>query len=271
MLAEPSKERHQQAEGMMPGFADHVRSGMISVTACVATLAGAQPISHNFNADREDSPVILSGFESTDPVTGAARIWSGSLGDNPLPNKLVELQDRKRQRVDDFLKLYMQFSLDEYHIANIAIIEHWILSYPNISELSLSLESVWPRKLSDVPFERREAMCALLNRLHLQWESKLLALQAENAAAIEAIPPSGTFLYSEGDLGIERMRIESDLASTRSIGSRLFFWFGTGFMDATNEEKLRVLESTGIEHNAFVMERLVRFEWVKLPDQPEAD
>lgn len=67
------------------------------------------------------------------------------------------------------------------------------------------------------------------------------------------------------------MRIESDLVSTRSIGSLLIFWFGTGFMDATNEEKLRVLESTGIEHNAFGMERLVSFEWVKLPDLPQAD
>lgn len=165
----------------------------------------------------------------------------------------------------------MQLSLEEYDDADIATIEQWIFSYPNISVLSLSLESVWPRKLSDVPMKHRAAMCALLNRLHLQWESKLLALQAENAAAIEAIPPSGTFLYSEGDLGIERMRIESDLESTRSIGWRVVVWFGSGFMDATNEEKLRVLESTGIEHNASVMEQLVSFEWVKLPDQPEAD
>lgn len=209
--------------------------------------------------------LVVCGLVSS---SGAA---TRSLDDNPLPNKLVELQDRERQLVDDFLKLYMQFSLDEYHNADIATIEEWILSYPNISVLSLSLESVWPRKLSVVSLERRAAMCALLNRLHLQWESKLLALQAENAAAIEAIPPSGTFLYSEGDLGIERMRIESDLESTRSIGWRLVVWFGSGFMDATNAEKLRVLESTGIEHNASVMEQLVRFEWVKLPDQPQAD
>jgi len=48
-------------------------------TAGIGLPATAQPVSHDFNADGySDFPVSLTGYEPADPVTGAARIWSGS-------------------------------------------------------------------------------------------------------------------------------------------------------------------------------------------------
>lgn len=63
----------------MPGSTDQARFAALFIAASLFGSAHAQPVSHDFNADgSEDFPVSLTGFESTDPVTGAARIWSGS-------------------------------------------------------------------------------------------------------------------------------------------------------------------------------------------------
>lgn len=62
----------------MPGSTEQARFAALVIAASLFGSVRAQPISHNFSADREDFPAIPTGFESTDPVTGTARIWCGS-------------------------------------------------------------------------------------------------------------------------------------------------------------------------------------------------
>jgi len=56
-----------------------LRAAGVAASIGVASSAQSQPVSHDFNNDgTNDFPVSITGHDDTDPVTGAARIWSGA-------------------------------------------------------------------------------------------------------------------------------------------------------------------------------------------------
>lgn len=51
----------------------------ITLASCAGGLANAQPVNYDFNGDGYgDFPVSITGLDTTDPVTGVVRIWSGA-------------------------------------------------------------------------------------------------------------------------------------------------------------------------------------------------
>lgn len=56
-----------------------LRAAGVAASIGVASSAQSQPVSHDFNADgSSDFPVSITGYNEAEPVTGAARIWSGA-------------------------------------------------------------------------------------------------------------------------------------------------------------------------------------------------
>lgn len=56
-----------------------LRAAGVAASIGIVSSAQSQPVSHDFNNDgTNDYPVTITGHSLTDPVTGAARIWSGA-------------------------------------------------------------------------------------------------------------------------------------------------------------------------------------------------
>lgn len=63
----------------MRRVADFLSPIALAAAVGVCSTASAQPVSHDFNNDgTNDYPVSITGYEASDPVTGAVRMWSGA-------------------------------------------------------------------------------------------------------------------------------------------------------------------------------------------------